>query len=119
MVFFFQQKTAYDLRISDWSSDGCSSYLAPSCGGGPHEPGRARSAGSLGRSSSPDTPQPPREEEAERSEREPCQRIDHMMVAKAHHRQPADRIAAGVRRRIGVDEIRRGLVQSQIGRAHV
>src|SRR3546814_10859361 len=26
-VFFFKQKTAYELRISDWSSDGCSSDL--------------------------------------------------------------------------------------------
>src|SRR3546814_5025152 len=29
MFFFFKQKTAYDLRISDWSSDVCSSDLAP------------------------------------------------------------------------------------------
>src|SRR3546814_6871502 len=27
-VFFFQQKTAYEMRISDWSSDVCSSSLA-------------------------------------------------------------------------------------------
>src|SRR3546814_4437962 len=27
-VFFFKQKTAYDVRISDWSSDVCSSDLA-------------------------------------------------------------------------------------------
>src|SRR3546814_2276476 len=26
-VFFFKQKTAYDVRISDWSSDVCSSDL--------------------------------------------------------------------------------------------
>src|SRR3546814_6856133 len=26
--FFFKQKTAYDMRISDWSSDVCSSDLA-------------------------------------------------------------------------------------------
>src|SRR3546814_5846822 len=25
--FFFKQKTAYEMRISDWSSDGCSSDL--------------------------------------------------------------------------------------------
>src|SRR3546814_7312704 len=29
-VFFFKQKTAYEMRISDWSSDGCSSDLARS-----------------------------------------------------------------------------------------
>src|SRR3546814_19922412 len=27
VVFFFKQKTAYDVRISDWSSDVCSSDL--------------------------------------------------------------------------------------------
>src|SRR3546814_17828420 len=28
--FFFKQKTAYEMRISDWSSDVCSSDLFPS-----------------------------------------------------------------------------------------
>src|SRR3546814_2166117 len=28
-VFFFKQKTAYEMRISDWSSDVCSSDLEP------------------------------------------------------------------------------------------
>src|SRR3546814_7950249 len=27
MCFFFKQKTSYDMRISDWSSDVCSSDL--------------------------------------------------------------------------------------------
>src|SRR3546814_2092060 len=31
--FFFKQKTAYELRISDWSSDVCSSDLARRYGG--------------------------------------------------------------------------------------
>src|SRR3546814_9189356 len=30
-IFFFKQKTAYEMRISDWSSDVCSSDLG---GGG-------------------------------------------------------------------------------------
>src|SRR3546814_9225334 len=30
--FFFKQKTAYDLRISDWSSDVCSSDLISAVG---------------------------------------------------------------------------------------
>src|SRR3546814_14535762 len=30
-VFFFKQKTAYEMRISDWSSDVCSSDLTDSC----------------------------------------------------------------------------------------
>src|SRR3546814_5081221 len=29
LFFFFKQKTAYELRISDWSSDVCSSDLLP------------------------------------------------------------------------------------------
>src|SRR3546814_11401585 len=29
VFFFFKQKTAYDMRISDWSSDVCSSDLEP------------------------------------------------------------------------------------------
>src|SRR3546814_4574524 len=28
VFFFFKQKTAYDMRISDWSSDVCSSDLS-------------------------------------------------------------------------------------------
>src|SRR3546814_2101603 len=34
-VFLFKQKTAYEMRISDWSSDVCSSDL------GVRDPGRA------------------------------------------------------------------------------
>src|SRR3546814_9099766 len=34
-VFFFKQKTAYELRISDWSSDVCSSDLT-GAGAGRH-----------------------------------------------------------------------------------
>src|SRR3546814_1354113 len=30
VFFFFKQKTAYEMRISDWSSDVCSSDLAAS-----------------------------------------------------------------------------------------
>src|SRR3546814_5821105 len=32
-VFFFKQKTAYELRISDWSSDVCASDLHRTAGG--------------------------------------------------------------------------------------
>src|SRR3546814_4792304 len=31
VFFFFKQKTAYELRISDWSSDVCSSDLLVKC----------------------------------------------------------------------------------------
>src|SRR3546814_14623264 len=48
-IFFFKQKTAYEMRISDWSSDVCSSDLKaaaklslPSAHGifSPHPPGQ-------------------------------------------------------------------------------
>src|SRR3546814_1093992 len=39
MFFFFKQKTAYEMRISDWSSDVCSSDLWRDSSGG--ECGRA------------------------------------------------------------------------------
>src|SRR3546814_6619362 len=29
LIFLFKQKTAYEMRISDWSSDVCSSDLPP------------------------------------------------------------------------------------------
>src|SRR3546814_20685863 len=32
LFFFFKQKTAYEMRISDWSSDVCSSDLEPDNG---------------------------------------------------------------------------------------
>src|SRR3546814_10280619 len=39
LVFFFKQKTAYEMRISDWSSDVCSSDLSDD---GPGLPQKAR-----------------------------------------------------------------------------
>src|SRR3546814_7133238 len=47
IIFFFKQKTAYEMRISDWSSDVCSSDLhcRPQCAdhrfrnGGKHRSG--------------------------------------------------------------------------------
>src|SRR3546814_4128052 len=44
-VFVFKQKTAYEMRISDWSSDVCSSDLAD----GAHPVPRDRRAGRIGR----------------------------------------------------------------------
>src|SRR3546814_8695352 len=36
VFFFFKQKTAYEMRISDWSSDVCSSDLQRSLSRPPH-----------------------------------------------------------------------------------
>src|SRR3546814_11043294 len=54
MFFFFKQKTAYEVRISDWSSDVCSSDLPgpPPAGTpspGPSRPRRAAPPGRCGR----------------------------------------------------------------------
>src|SRR3546814_2537808 len=48
--FFFKQKTAYEMRISDWSSDVCSSDLGGMgavglCGGGDRLPRAVRARG--------------------------------------------------------------------------
>src|SRR3546814_7279684 len=45
--FFFKQKTAYEMRISDWSSDVCSSDLLLNAGTGEHQPRIARQCGVL------------------------------------------------------------------------
>src|SRR3546814_10793618 len=46
VVFFFKQKTAYEMRISDWSSDVCSSDLPASPARPPPVgPTRIRAAG--------------------------------------------------------------------------
>src|SRR3546814_1574768 len=41
-LFFFKQKTAYEMRISDWSSDVCSSDLLYSWGYMEEEPDQPR-----------------------------------------------------------------------------
>src|SRR3546814_18448650 len=38
MFFLFKQKTAYEMRISDWSSDVCSSDLGTAAGGQDERP---------------------------------------------------------------------------------
>src|SRR3546814_6720576 len=56
LFFFFKQKTAYEMRISDWSSDVCSSDLGAALAAGGAEcdgagrRGRAAAGGRLGRS---------------------------------------------------------------------
>src|SRR3546814_7377341 len=45
--FFFKQKTAYEMRISDWSSDVCSSDLAKLRGAGTHARGIGQQPGAV------------------------------------------------------------------------
>src|SRR3546814_9047353 len=54
LCFFFKQKTAYEMRISDWSSDVCSSDLRARLGGGIAQPvylhpRQRRAAGAIAR----------------------------------------------------------------------
>src|SRR3546814_10370815 len=51
-IFFFKQKTAYEMRISDWSSDGCSSDL-PDDGHGLHPFAAPRRQAAAGRAPEP------------------------------------------------------------------
>src|SRR3546814_4678530 len=44
VVCCFKQKTAYEMRISDWSSDVCSSDLKGACGRGRQGSGRRTEA---------------------------------------------------------------------------
>src|SRR3546814_17956105 len=44
MFFFFKQKTAYEMRISDWSSDVCSSDLTLAVARARHRQPRVRAA---------------------------------------------------------------------------
>src|SRR3546814_9033157 len=45
--FFFKQKTAYEMRISDWSSDVCSSDLLVRTKFALVQPGQARCGGAM------------------------------------------------------------------------
>src|SRR3546814_18365763 len=51
MIFFFKQKTAYEMRISDWSSDVCSSDLTTP----PPPAPKTESAGSTKSTERPDS----------------------------------------------------------------
>src|SRR3546814_6108396 len=46
--FFFKQKTAYEMRISDWSSDVCSSDLGADCGQSSHSVTDSATQGATG-----------------------------------------------------------------------
>src|SRR3546814_1989666 len=51
--FFFKQKTAYEMRISDWSSDVCSSDLDPSACAARYAPSICGRASSVRRTAAP------------------------------------------------------------------
>src|SRR3546814_14972810 len=53
--FFFKQKTAYEMRISDWSSDVCSSDLGVAMGASSGMPGSGQSIPRSGSGSNGDS----------------------------------------------------------------
>src|SRR3546814_7780142 len=72
-IFFFKQKTAYEMRISDWSSDVCSSDLAglstlhcPSIVSASNRLSRAFSSSSARNRFASDTSRPPNRSEERR-----------------------------------------------------
>src|SRR3546814_21032677 len=74
MVFFFKQKTAYEMRISDWSSDVCSSdLLAIAPAALPDDGSRACRAVA---------------DQASRQARRPCLHVDHRPADGAGRPQP-------------------------------
>src|SRR3546814_10114407 len=82
-LFFFKQKTAYEMRISDWSSDVCSSDLG--CGGGCR-------CGGAGRERGIDRRRVPRR----RQRREPD--AEQHEQAREDRRRPAEEIRRAARR---------------------
>src|SRR3546814_5452720 len=106
--FFFKQKTAYEMRISDWSSDVCSSdllILGPELG-----PGRVI-IGGLDRAVE-DAPAPAVDEQAEGQEgdlvhRLPQQQAD-ILVGARHLRlveqADVDQVLRGCRQRDAIAE---------------
>src|SRR3546814_9600863 len=57
--FFFKQKTAYEMRISDWSSDVCSSDLPPATSPSSARPSPPPAPGTSTSPSSEPANQPP------------------------------------------------------------
>src|SRR3546814_6606425 len=66
LCVFFKQKTAYEMRISDWSSDVCSSDL--SFGYRTHAQAGPRRTVPVGRTRAPPPRAAPPDQEAHRSE---------------------------------------------------
>src|SRR3546814_1139876 len=101
--FFFKQKTAYEMRISDWSSDVCSSDLHPADGG-----------------QLEDEPQPPRGGGAGPEARLDAGRQEARLRSRGGRRRPAvHRPALGADpggRRPAAGEVRRRSEERRVGK---
>src|SRR3546814_2615601 len=112
VFFFFKQKTAYEMRISDWSSDVCSSDLLADrfqergIGFGSRACGDREAGGKRGRD---------RAQQVGVAEKQPGLRIVRDIADLGRRTVPVDR------RQIGADMLRREreFDNGKIGRAHV
>src|SRR3546814_9120227 len=99
-VFFFKQKTAYEMRISDWSSDVCSSDLADARG----EPRGAGAGNRPGRT--------------HRRESRPIERLADIYVAQAGDQTLIEQ-RRFQRRRLAGEERRQRSEERRVGKACV
>src|SRR3546814_8919331 len=102
LFFFFKQKTAYDMRISDWSSDVCSSDLFEL-----RLFGNMRVDGAI--SAHPSASEPGRESVGERVRRRLAHRAAlQPQLARAECFEPRHRQADHVEAETGIDRIAQG-----------
>src|SRR3546814_1831686 len=85
IFFFFKQKTAYEMRISDWSSDVCSSDLFLVY---------------LGSSNSPGSKRKSHDQACNRRRRPPERLLAHRQVAFDEHRASGSQCGQGDRKSV-------------------
>src|SRR3546814_5342761 len=81
-VFFFKQKTAYEMRISDWSSDVCSSDLVVAQQGAEFGLGEALHTGLVA-----DQRQQPAQPNVRAAEEHSVRRRGHRQIGRASCRE--------------------------------
>src|SRR3546814_5760554 len=85
IIFFFKQKTAYEMRISDWSSDVCSSDLSSHFGCNRRGCGDRREASEMGRTPGDRRGEKNRSRRQPRRHSGPLQRADREMARSEEH----------------------------------
>src|SRR3546814_10785317 len=115
--FFFKQKTAYEMRISDWSSDVCSSDLAacrqPVVSTDAHRQKKRAADGSAAHLCSPDGPDQRSEDAGILFVADEAQLADAAALDHRHDIVDDDiaRIGVGLDLQFGLDRRRLGLFE--------
>src|SRR3546814_2663414 len=107
IFFFFKQKTAYEMRISDWSSDVCSSDLRNAGSGTGNDDDRGASTGAGAGDGQQQPTRPPEENEPGRQNLQ-GRKEDFIQTARIDGDYLKARLAAPVSR-----------YEVKIGRAHI